>query len=188
MSLPIRYEILPGLPPYGPMYVPISEDGRPFASEGFVVRIYRNDGTSWVANCAPGVTDFSGVFPLIATEQIVVIAGGAGYFLHSGQPTPTQCFGINIRGIVPNASQRLIFYTDTEVEVIEPDGTLWISERIGYDGLKDLSCQDDMVSGLVFDVLQTGNGVEGWEDVWESFTLNLITREVQGGPFAKRPD
>src|SRR5690606_39492556 len=43
MQVQRRYEILDGLPTYGPMYVPVSEDGEPFYSEGFVVRFYKSD-------------------------------------------------------------------------------------------------------------------------------------------------
>ena len=54
MQVQRRYEILDGLPTYGPMYVPVSEDGEPFYSEGFVVRFYKSDGSEWVANFKPG--------------------------------------------------------------------------------------------------------------------------------------
>jgi len=45
MTTEKRYEILDSLPTYGPMYVPVSESGDPFYSEGVVVRFFRNDGT-----------------------------------------------------------------------------------------------------------------------------------------------
>jgi hypothetical protein len=57
-----RYEILDGLPSYGPIYISISQDGIPFYSEGFVVRFYKSDGTNWVANFKPGWTNSSGVY------------------------------------------------------------------------------------------------------------------------------
>lgn len=174
-----RYEILPGLPPYGPMYVPVAQDGRPFASEGFVVRVYRSDGSSWVANCARAFSDFEGVFLCKDSEQFVIIAGGEGYLIHPNDYTPRACFGI-VRGVVPNTEDRLVFFSDTEVTVIEPDASIWHSERIGYDGLKELACQDDQIKGLAFDVLAMSGE---WQETWVPFAVNLTTRQVSGGPF-----
>ena len=48
-----QYEILPSLPPYGPIYTPITPDdtrsSNPY-SEGFVIRFFTSSGESWVAN------------------------------------------------------------------------------------------------------------------------------------------
>ena len=46
-----QYELLDGLPPYGPMYISVTtDDSEPYASEGYVLRLFKSDGTSWVAN------------------------------------------------------------------------------------------------------------------------------------------
>ncbi len=74
-----RYEILNSLPPYGPMYIPITEDGDPYYSEGYVIRFYKSDGTDWVANFQPGWTVFDGVFDFPQLDLIVVIAGMANF-------------------------------------------------------------------------------------------------------------
>ena len=60
-----RYEILSGLPAYGPMYVPVTQVEQPFInpySEGFVVRFFDSSGESWVANFNVGYTTFKAVF------------------------------------------------------------------------------------------------------------------------------
>ena len=54
MSEVKQYELLESLPAYGPMYIPISETGEPFYSEGVAVRFYKKDGTAWVGNFATG--------------------------------------------------------------------------------------------------------------------------------------
>lgn len=48
-----RFEILNSLPAYGPLYVPISESGELFFSEGFIVRFLKKDASKWVANFKP---------------------------------------------------------------------------------------------------------------------------------------
>lgn len=47
-----RHEILKGLPPYGPIYIPVFYTDHPsesFYIEGFVVR-FISQGESWMAN------------------------------------------------------------------------------------------------------------------------------------------
>jgi hypothetical protein len=71
-----RYEILSGLPPYGPMYIPVSEDEVPSYSEGYVVRFYKSDETNWVANFKTGWTNFSGVYDFPEFRRTIVFALG----------------------------------------------------------------------------------------------------------------
>lgn len=52
------------------MYIPISEDGIPFYSEGYVVRFYKSDGTSWVANFKIDWTNFSGIYDFPEFEKL----------------------------------------------------------------------------------------------------------------------
>jgi hypothetical protein len=77
MTETIKYEILEALPAYGPMYIPVTENGEGFYSEGFPVRFYKPDGTSWVGNFAPGWTNLNIVYELKETNNLIVIAGGA---------------------------------------------------------------------------------------------------------------
>lgn len=64
-----RYEVLNALPTYGPMYVPVTEDGKLFYSEGFV-RFFKSNGDNWVANFKPGFKSFSDVFDFKNSEQL----------------------------------------------------------------------------------------------------------------------
>src|SRR5690606_22078765 len=125
-----RYDILDGLPSYGPMCIPVSEDGEQFYSEGFVVRFYKPDGSDWVANFKPGWTDFSLVVDYPDKNCIVVIAKGQGYLMKPDQQTPIDTFGIAIKDAIKTENNKIVLVDDTYVMLIDDKGTIWQSERI----------------------------------------------------------
>ena len=51
------YEILKGLPGYGPMYISIPPNNYNVYSEDFVVRFYKKDGSEWVGNFQLGFSN-----------------------------------------------------------------------------------------------------------------------------------
>ena len=115
MQLQKRYDILQGLPSYGPMYIPVSEDGEQFYSEGFVVRFYKSDGSEWVANFKPGWTDCSLVVDYTDQNRIVVIAKGQGYIMTPDQPTPIDTFGVGIKDAIKTDDNKIVFVDDIYV-------------------------------------------------------------------------
>ena len=66
-----RYEVLESLPAYGPMYVPVTDTDEPFYSQGYPVRFYKSDGTTWVANFKPGWTGLNAVYDFNEQKHIL---------------------------------------------------------------------------------------------------------------------
>ncbi len=176
MQIQKQYEILEGLPPYGPMYIPISESGKAFYNEGFVVRFFKKDGSNWVANFKTGWTDFNDVFELSGTNKIVVIANGQGYIMTTEDEKPIATFGLGITQLIKANDNRYIAAEQTDLVVIEHDGSIWRTERISWDGIKDLILENNIVNGLSFDPMNEA-------DEWVKFSVNLDTKEVTGGSY-----
>lgn len=170
------YEILNGLPPYGPMYIPITEDGTEFYYEGFVVRLFRSDGTTWIANFKMGETNYSSVFEIPKTNIIVVIANGQGYTMTPDLQKPLDTFGHAITQVISTNDGRLVAADITNLVVINSDATIWRSERISWDGIKDLTLLDNIISGLAYDPKHVS-------DEWVNFSFNLETNEFIGGGY-----
>lgn len=171
-----RYELLEGLPPYGPMYIPVSENGRPFYSEGVVVRFYRADGTDWVANFEPGWTELRGVFDFPDTDYILVIACGRCYMMNPEQVLPMAVFGVDCKYALKSLDGRLVLATTVCLTIVEPDGGQWSTERISWDGLEDLRIDGSMVSGLAYHSMSES-------DEWVPFSYDIDRRELMGGSF-----
>jgi hypothetical protein len=176
-----HFEILEGLPTYGPMYIPVSEDGEQFYNEGFVVRFFKSDGTNWVGNFKTGATDFSTAFELTNSDKIVVIAKGQGYIMTPEQTKPIETFGYAISEILQTKDNTFVAADNTDLEIINPDGTIWRSARISWDGIKDLTLQNNIVSGLSFDPMNDA-------DEWIEFSINVDTKEIDGGSYRRYYD
>ena len=171
-----RYELLAGLPPYGPMYIPVTEDGRPFYSEGVVVRFYRTDGTDWVANFEPGWTELSGVFDFPDTDHMLVVACGRCYVMDPEQVHPMAVFGVDCKYALKSPDGQLILSSTVSLTVVEPDGTHWNTERISWDGLEDLRIDGSKISGVAYHPMLES-------DEWVPFSYDIDRRELVGGSF-----
>ena len=174
-----RYEILDGLPRYGPMYFPVTENGKPFYSEGFAVRFYKSDGTDWVANFKPGFTGLNKIMETADWDKLLVFAGGTCYLMNPDEIKPLKCFGISFYNIIESAERTLILQDYTDFTIVEFSGLVWRSERISWDGFKDVTLNGDLVTGLSFDATDSNNE-------WKPFAFNIKTKEITGGSYSNR--
>ena len=179
MTTDRRYEKLVGLPPYGPMYIPISTDNEAFYSEGYVVKFFKSNGDEWVANFKPGWTDYNNIFDFPENNIIVVIAGGQGYIMNPEEHKPKMTFGLTIKDIIQKDDGSLICSDDIHILVLDnKSGEYWISDRISWDGIKDLKLVDNKVFGRTFDPTNENKP-------WSDFELDLESRIIKGGSFPK---
>lgn len=164
-----RYEILSSLPAYGPMYIPVSENGEPYYSEVFPVRFYKSDGTNWVANFKPGWTELGEIFELKDSSNLLVIAHGECYIMSPEATRPISAFGGAYGTAFTTQDGKIILRDDTGLTVIETTGKYWHSDRISWDGLKVVAVQGNLVTGLAFDPMHDS-------DEWVKFSYNINTK------------
>jgi hypothetical protein len=176
-----RYEILEGLPVYGPMYIPVTKDGKPFYSEGFVVRIFKPDGGSWVGNFAMGWTAYNAVYDYPADDRLVIIAGGQGYIMATTQTGPLAVFGLSIDQSLQTEANTIVAADQFGLMVIGSAGVLWQSPRISWDGIKELTIDKQIVSGFAFDPTHD-------KDEWVEFRVDLETKHLDGGSYRQYYD
>jgi hypothetical protein len=162
------------------MYIPVSESGEPYYSEGFVVRFYKSNGSEWVANFKPGWTGFSLVVDYPETNRVIVIAKGQGYIMTPDQQIPIDTFGVDIRDAIKKTDSEIILVDDLSVRLLDHEGAIWQSERISWDGMKDVKLQDHILTGLSYDPMDSINE-------WIPFSIDLDTKEIIGGSFRRYP-
>jgi hypothetical protein len=167
-----RYEILDGLPGYGPMYISISESGEPFYSEGFVVRFYKDNGTDWVANFKPGWTKLKQVIELKNSTNLLVIALGECYLMNPNDTKPISVFGVDYSNVF-TANNKIVLQATTSFTIVKQDGTHWNTERISWDEFKDVAVENDTISGLAYTALEPNE--------WTEFSYNIETKILIGG-------
>ena len=179
MTINKRYEKLIGLPPYGPMYIPISTDNEPFYSEGYVVKFFKSNGDDWVANFKLGWTDYNNIFDFPENNSVVVIAGGQGYIMNPEEHKPKMTFGLTIKDTIQKDDGSLICSDDIHILVLDnKSGEYWISDRISWDGIKDLKLVGNKVFGQTFDPTDENKP-------WSDFELDLESKIIKGGSFPK---
>jgi hypothetical protein len=170
-----HWEILSGLPPYGPPALNFSAFGLGMHCQGFVVRFLPDGAESWVGNFQPGLVSFHGVVEHPNGEDIVVIAGGSAYVI---SPEVKQCretFGGQIEWMARlKEFALLVFASLTDIVAVGKTGIAWRSQRISWDGLSNLR-----VSG----VWLTGDARSPFDDKGHSFRLNVTNGEVVGGSY-----
>ena len=168
------FEILPGLPPYGPGAIPFSPTGQGSHSEGLVVRFIADDGSSWTGNFQPSWTNCELVSRHPNGTNYIVIAGGQGYRVNPDTPTDWEHFGGQIEQAIEIADLNAILIGNgLWFELIGPNGNLWKSRRISWDGMAELRIDNLELFG------------RSWspENRWYDFSLNLVDGAVTGGSY-----
>ena len=164
------------MPAYGPMYVPISESGEQFSSEGFVVRFFKDDGTEWVANFATG-WGIDKVFEYPGKNLIVVFASGIGYVMNPNIEKSLKTIGSMTKEVFQTKTGELICVDDIGIEIFNPETyDIWTSDRISWDGFKELIFENGIIKGKSFDPT---NSIQEWSN----FSFNVQTKEITGGSF-----
>ncbi len=172
-----KYEILNSLPSYGPMSIPISESGKKFYYEGFVVRFYKDDGTEWIVNFDSGWEGIDKVFEYSKENLIVVFAGGTGYVMNPNKEKPIKIIGHGTDQVFQVNSGELICIDNIKIQLFNPKTSdIWISEQISWDGFKELSFENGIIKGKSFDPT---NPLQEWSD----FSFNIVSKEITGGSF-----
>ena len=175
-SIEAKYEILKSLPAYGPMYTPISESGERFYSEGFVVKFFKKDGTNWVGNFKEGWTGLNAVYDFNDYNNLLVIAGGTCYIMNPEETKPIMTFGVGYETVIKAPKNRLILQDSTELSIVEANGEIWHTERISWDGIKELRVDGQFVKGLSFNPTSE-------KGEWVDFVVDLERRKVKGGSY-----
>jgi len=171
-----KYEVLKSLPAYGPMHICISESGEQFYSEGFVVRFIKDDQTEWVANFATG-WGIDKVFDYPDKNLVIIFASGIGYVMNPNNEEPLLIIGSMTKEIFQTDSGDLICIDDIGIQIFNPNNsTVWISERISWDGFKDLTFENGIIKGKSYDPT---NSIQEWSD----FSFNYENKVINGGSF-----
>ena len=169
-----RFEILSGLPAYGPTAEAFSATGPGKHREGFVVRFGANAESEWVGNFQPGLGGLSGVFEHPNGTELIVIASGRGYIV---DPSSRQCsstFGAHIQSAFEIQDRRMIIFGNgLWFEAIGTSGRVWRSDRVSWDGMRNLSIDGLTLSGEAYDI----------SDNWVPFELDIASGNFTGGSY-----
>jgi len=167
--------ILTSLPTRGPWHVNFPDSGHGSHREGLAVEFDPTPSSKkWVGNFQRGMTQFDKVTGNFAPNRQLVIAGGAVYVVD--QVTRAQIDMIGGDDILWSSSSKggslVLLAGWTDIIAYSMAGIAWTSERISWDGLRNL----EVVTGSV-----TGEAYSPIDDEWHRFELDTTTGRHTGG-------
>jgi hypothetical protein len=168
------FEILPGLPPYGPAAEAFPADGRQAYWKGLVVRFTPRVKSSWVGNFARGSSGYDAVVLHPDQCQVIVVAGGAGYHVDPESRRQTHQFGSGglISSLQSLPELNLVIAADNfRIAACLADDIGWCTERISWDGIRNITITGSTLHG------------EAWSPVserWWPFEVDLLTAKTSG--------
>ena len=169
----MRFEILPSLPPYGPIAKSFTERGDQYR-EGLVVRFYPNQSDPWVGNFLGGMTKYTNVLAHPNGSDVIVVANGSTCVIDPEWRVKrdgiawediTAVFSLQQLGLV-------VFQGLVDFAAIRADNSVWLSPRISWDGFRNIKVHESELTG------------EAWTaigDSWVPFTLDLLTGRCSDG-------
>ncbi|MBS0193226.1 MAG: hypothetical protein JSR34_03205 [Proteobacteria bacterium] len=168
------FEALSGLPPYGPLALSFSATGMGSHSEGFVVRFIPASGETWIGNFNPGLSSLSTVVCHPNEAHIIVVAGGTGYVVDPISRQVLSNFGGQITLAQElSAHQAVLFGNGLWFELLGRDGFAWRSNRVSWDGMKDIAITEQHIIGKAW----------CFDDTWHEFKVSLASGAAEGGAY-----
>ncbi|GLH78193.1 hypothetical protein SSBR45G_31020 [Bradyrhizobium sp. SSBR45G] len=178
--MPVRFDILPGLPAYGPPAISFPESDLPTFREGLVVRFHPAPsdagGDPWVGNFLGGQTSYDRVLAHPNGADVIVVARGHGSVVDVARTSVTASL-CDVTQLIPLDALGLVLVERlTDFIAIGADGMRWQSPRISWDGFRSVSISADQLRGEAYSAP---------DEEWVPFTLDLATGACRDGIFAQ---
>ncbi len=180
MATSVNWEILDGLPAYGPVAEAFSATGLGKHSEGLVVRVHSSSGP-WIGNFQRGLSSLDHVLEHPDGRHLLVIAGGTAYVIDPEKRSLAGHFGGQIEYLFPLPGEPiLLFGNGLWFEAFGREGRIWRSRRMSWDGLRHVVLNGNLLSGEAY-------APEGPKGAWYPFQLDVMTGTVSGGSYYGPP-
>jgi hypothetical protein len=173
----MRFEVLSGLPPYGPMAISFTKNGAREHREGLVVRFYPKASEPWVGNFIGGMTACNVVLDHPNETYVIVVAQGEACIVDPERRTVIDRMARDIKQVIPVPSLgSVIFQRLTDFLAIRADNSGWHSPRISWDGFRNVEVRETELLGEAY---------TPGDDTWVPFKLDLLTGHCTDGIYEK---
>ena len=186
LSFPHEYEAevldeLPGMPGRVPqLYFPGSAQSG--GHDGVLVQVGLGEGPSWIGTFAFGGwhNGLTAMFSCPDGRSLCIVAAGNGYIVRADDPRCWQKLPalpiIDARSIKDR--QLLVFADFTKLVAYGPQGLVWITERLSYDGITISEVTSDNIRGIAWDAPNLSS---------VAFSVDLGSGKHTGGPSRLSP-
>jgi hypothetical protein len=172
MTLKLR--LLDSLPVYGEMATAYPESFGKTGRQGTVVE-FKTDKKSWVGNFKPGLYGLDRAEQHPNNRDGVVIAAGDLWVVDADTGS-AECLLFAVYSAIPIADPGGWVFSrqDTALVRFGPEGIVWHTKRLSWDGFDQVQISGSNITGLAYD---PGG------DTWWPFKVDLRTGESVGGSY-----
>ena len=166
--------VLPGLPPYGPVATSFPTSWGDRGGEGLVVA-FDTDSGSWIGNFRPGLAGIDLVHLHPNHVDAVVVSTGDLWVVNVLERRATLLLPAVEAAFPVLAPDGWIFSRQgLALARLGPQGLLWHSRRLSWDGFDRLAIEGHNLTGLAWSPL---------DDRWHGFRVELATGRSTGGSY-----
>ncbi len=180
LSFPHEYEVevldeLPGAPG-GPKQLYFPGSTKSGGRDGILVKVSPGEGPSWIGTFASGGlrNGLTAIFSCPDRRSVCVVAAGNGYMVRADNPSLWKKLPsipvLDARSIPDR--HVLVFADFTKLVAYAPQGLVWITESLSWDGITITEVTPDSITGMAWDA-PTQRQV--------AFSVNLTTGKHEGG-------
>lgn len=143
-------------------------------SQHVVLQVTPEGGEQWVGEFWGGVEGLDGVFATPNADTLCVVVKGQGYWVPVREPTAFDAVrSIPIkRVLLVQTPAVLIFVSYTRLSAYGPQGFIWATEDLSWDGLEILDVAAGTVRGTAWDS-PAGRNIP--------FSVDIATGKAEGG-------
>ena len=163
-----KFEILPGLPVYGEMYITIPENAYTQFSEGLAVKFIKKDNSEWIGNLEKGNSNLKFGSEL-QDGNVLIIALGICYIIDVENKKPIKDFGFDYKEVF-EYKNCLVLIGEYCISIVESANEIKHFENLCYDGITDIELENGKITGIL-------NSFDSVKVVKRGFSLNLETLE-----------
>ena len=172
MVLEVR--LVAGLPTSGPLATPFPPQWGEGGREGKVVEFTTGTGT-WTGNFRPGGggMDLAAVHP--DARHAVVVANGDLWVVDPEERTGVVLSTMVDAALPVEGPDGWVFRTFLALVRLGPQGLMWQTRRLSWDGIRDLEVDGNELRGLAY------LPAVREDDQWLPFRVDLATGHATGG-------
>jgi hypothetical protein len=121
------------------------------------------------------LSSYDAVFTTFGADRPLIIAGGNAYLLDVASRREIEEFGGGIQwGLELEDRKYLVLSDGCDFEARARHGVIWRSERVSWDGMRDLTHRGDKLFGFAYSPIG---------DDYTAFVLDLSTGRFTGGSY-----
>lgn len=173
----LRFEVLSGLPPYGPPAMSFTHLAPREHREGVVVRFFPTQGDSWVGNFVGGARGpaCNRVVAHPNKRDVIVVAQGEGCIIDPDTRKIRKQFASVWNIFSVPALDLVVLQGLVDFQAIKADDSGWCSNRISWDGFRNIEIRGTELLGEALSI----------SDKEVPFRLDLLTGRCANSIYEK---